>query len=133
MYKHTLRVNGEYLAKAQTLPSNANTVGNGGSIKAGSTMGAVEVVMAAADDVSIPATTQVTLQLEGSDDNTTFTLMPVNYVVTTSSGVTTYKKGEEFARLPLPSNAPKHVRCRVATNKTGVTGTVDVFCDFLPR
>ncbi|SIO36834.1 hypothetical protein [Halodesulfovibrio marinisediminis] len=133
MYKHTLRVNGEYLAKAQTLPANSSSVGNGGSIKAGSTMGAVEVVMAAADAVSIPASTQLTLQLEGSDDNTTFTLLPVNFVVTTAGSVTKYKKGEELARLPIPSNAPKHVRCRIVTNKTGVTGGVDVFCDFLPR
>lgn len=133
MYKHTLRVNGEYLAKAQPLPSNANAVGNGGSIKAGSTMGAVEVVMAAVDEVSIPASTLLTVQFEGSDDNSNFALMPVNYALTTSAGVTTYKKGEEFARLPVPSNAPKHVRCRIATDKAGVTGTVDVFCDFLPR
>ncbi|MEZ0575447.1 hypothetical protein [Halodesulfovibrio aestuarii] len=133
MYKHTLRVNGEYLAKAQTLPSNSGVVGNGGSIKAGSTMGAVEVVMAAADEVSIPAETQVLLQLEGSDDKSVFTLMPVNHVVTTSADVTTYKEGDELARLPVASNAPKHVRCRISTNKTGIVGTVDVFCDFLPR
>lgn len=133
MYKHTLRVNGEYLAKAQALPSNTNVVGNGGSVKAGSTMGAVEIVMAAADAVTIPANTQLVLQLEGSDNNSSFSTMPVNYTEAIGSEGKTCKAGEELARLPVPSNAPKHVRCRVVTNKSGVTGTVDVFCDFLPR
>lgn len=133
MYKHTLRVNGEYLAKAQTLPSNTNAVGNGGSIKAGSAMGAMEVVMAAASAVTLPAQTEIMLQLEGCDDNTSFTLMPVNHSVTTGSGSTKFAIGEELARLPIPSNAPKHVRCRIVTTKSGVSGTVDVFCDFLPR
>lgn len=133
MYKHTLRVNGEYLAKAQTFPANTNAIGNGGSNKAGSTMGAVEVVMAAAEDVTLPATTRVTLQLEGSDNNTDFTLMPVAFSSVTSGTVTTCKAGDEIARLPVPSNAPKYMRCRIATDKASVTGKVDVFCDFLPR
>jgi len=133
MYKHTLRVNGEYLAKAQTLPASADAVGNGGSNKAGSTMGAVELVMAAAQDVTFPAGTRVTLQIEGSDNNADFTVLPVSFSKVTSGTVTTCRSGEEIARLPVPSNAPKYMRCRVGTDNSSVTGTVDVFCDFLPR
>lgn len=34
MYKHTLRINGEYLAKAQAVPVNASAPGNSGPIRA---------------------------------------------------------------------------------------------------
>ncbi|MCG8531050.1 MAG: hypothetical protein MI749_10325 [Desulfovibrionales bacterium] len=133
MYKHTLRVNGEYLAKAQALPKNASSTGNGGTVAAGSMMGAVEVVMAAADAVTLPANATISLLLEDSDDGRTFGKMPVRSVVTMGGSDAQFAAGEEIARLPVASTARKKIRCVMTTDATGVSGSVDVFCDFLPR
>jgi len=133
MYKHTLKVHGEYLAKEQLIPSNTSVKGNSGSVKAGSTMGAMEVVMAAVGAVSIPVGTTLSLILEGSEDNVSFSPLPVSYVRIESAGGGNYAVNDELARLPVPSNSPKYIRCKMQTNKSSVTGKVDVFCDFLPR
>ena len=133
MYKHTLRVNGEYLAKEQALPANINVLGNGGALKAGSMLGAVEVVIAAAEPVTLPQDSRLTLTLEGSDDGSTFKVLPVSYALVAKTGGESFAKGDELGRLPIASSAPKQVRCRIATDNSGVQGKVDVFYDFLPR
>ncbi len=55
MYKHTLSVDGQYLAKEQSLPQNASADGNGGVLALRGRRGGVELV-ARAQDISIADT-----------------------------------------------------------------------------
>lgn len=133
MYKNRLTVYGEHLARAQALPAAGEAEGNGGSRRAGSMLGAAEVVMVAAGAVHMAEGATLTLSLRDSADDAVFTDMPVRFRRTAGAGGLAFGAGEVMARLPLPSDARTHLKAVVATDDPGVTGVVDVLFEYLPR
>lgn len=133
MYKNQLTVYGEHLAKEQQLPASTSAEGNGGSQKAGSMLGAVEVVMVAATSVHLAENATLTLSMQESTDNTVFSNMPVQYIRKAVGGAMDFAAGDVVARLPLSSDAGKHVKAVMATDDAAATGTVNIIFEYLPR
>lgn len=133
MYGHTLRVNGEYLAQAQTVPANTTVAGNAGPIKALSPMGGIEIVMVAKTDVVLATGKSLSLVPQDCDTQTgAYTDMAVTWKKT-HAAAKTYKAGETIARLTLPSDTRAFVKARIVTDDAAATGSVDVFSTYLPR
>ena len=132
MYNHQLRIHGEYLASKQTLPKNAQIVGNGGGQRAGSLMGAAEIVVQAASVVTIAAAKSFSVLLEHSADNETFSLMPLAFK-SSAALARTWQEGDVMARMPLPSDCERFVRILLATDDTTAAGMVDAHFNYLPR
>ncbi len=133
MYDHQLRIHGEHLASNQTLPKNTRVTGNGGGQRAGSLMGAAEIVMRASAKVTLAAAKSVSILLEDSDENTTFAAVPVLFKFTNGASAATWEAGEAVGRLPLPSNVRRYVRIALETDDAAASGSVDVNFDYLPR
>jgi hypothetical protein len=133
MYKNQLTLYGEHLAKAQVLPANATAEGNGGSRKAGSMLGAAEVVMVAASAVTVAENGTLTLALQESADDSAFAEVPVIFRKTASGAAMTFAAGEVMARLPMPSDTAKYVKAVFGTDDAAATGTVNVIFEYLPR
>ncbi len=133
MYNQHLRVYGEHLAKNQALPKNSNVVGNGGFQRAGSTMGAVEIIVQAAEKVSIGANKNISVFMEISDDQQTVETSPYNFKFLNGSTVRSWEAGETIAKLGLPSDSKRFVRLVFSTDDTTASGSVDAGFDYLPR
>lgn len=133
MYDHMLRIYGTNLASEQTLPANTSATGNGGGQSAGGLLGSTEMVMVAATAVSLTSGKAVTMTLEDSDDNETFTAVPITSTFTASSTTNSWTAGTVIMRLPVPSDAREYVRVVISTNDSSASGTVDVVFDYLPR
>lgn len=133
MYNHQLRIYGEYLAKEQPLPQNSQSVGNGGGQRAGSMMGAAEVVLTASAPVTLQAQKSVSFGLEESDDNTSFTPVPLTFRLTSGTAARTWEQGDVIGRLPLPSELKRFVRLTLATDDSTAKGSVDAAFSYLPR
>lgn len=133
MYKQQLRVYGEYLAKEQSIPTNGEQEGNQGAGKAGSMLGAGELVLAAAGEVRIANGKTLRVKLTGSKDNKVFSTLPVSFSKQASSNSMQFSSGEVMARLPLASDTPSFVKVIIGTNDSGASGSVDAFFEYLPR
>ncbi|MFI3271238.1 MAG: hypothetical protein R3Y11_03905 [Pseudomonadota bacterium] len=132
MYKHTLRVHGEFLAAAQSVSSTAAT-GNGSALRADNTQGALELVIAANGDVSIAAEKAITVTLTECDtEDGTYTTVPI-YFMKTYSAATAYADGDVIGKIPLPSDIKTFVKVALSTTNTSAIGAVDVFAAYLPR
>ena len=127
-----LKVDGEQYMTAVTVPANTTT--NGSSIlnTIGAVSGAIEVKVVANTDIVISDTKVVSVVLEDSADNITFTTYATIYTVT-ASGATTVDADTVLALFVLPSDIKKYTRVSVTTNDAGVTGKVDGFPVYLPR
>ena len=77
--------------------------------------------------------TTVLLSLKDSNDNETFTAVPVSCKRTATSVQNTWKKGDVIARLPIPSSCREYVMATFTTDDASVSGSVDVIFDYLPR
>ncbi|UZP67379.1 hypothetical protein N1030_17555 [Desulfovibrio mangrovi] len=133
MYKNQLTVYGEHLAKAQTLPANTTAAGNGGSRKAGSMLGAAEVVMVAATPVAIAENATLTLSLQESADDAVFADVPVLFRKAAVGKAMSFAAGEVMARLPMPSDTAKYVKASMGTDDAAASGTVNIIFEYLPR
>ena len=133
MYKNILRVNGDYLAKAQALPVNTSAPGNGGPIRAHNTQGALELAIVAATQVGFSSGKSLTVTVQDCDtQNGSYADVPVLFKKT-FAGATTIKAGEVIGVLPLASDVRPFVKVKLTTDDTAPTGTVDVFTTYLPR
>ncbi len=133
MYNHQLRVYGEYLAKEQPLPQNSQSVGNGGGQRAGSMMGAAEVVLTASAPVALQTQKTVSFGLEESDDNISFTPVPIFFRLATGTAARAWEQGDIIGRLPPPSELKRYVRLTLATDDAAAKGCVDATFSYLPR
>ena len=133
MYRNMLRVQDEYLAKTQALPRNTTATGNGGARRAGSQMGAFEVVVVATAATTIADGKSLTLALEDSADGTAFAPLAVSFKRTVSGGARTWKPGDVLGRVPLPSDCRSWVRAVMGTDDASAAGTVDIVFDYMPR
>ncbi|MEW5775137.1 MAG: hypothetical protein AB1916_16590, partial [Thermodesulfobacteriota bacterium] len=86
MYKHTLSVDGEYLAKDQALPLNAAADGNGVALDLRGTMGGIEIVARAASALSIADAKSLTIKLQHKADGGSYQDLGEVFGVTASGG-----------------------------------------------
>lgn len=134
MYKNILRVNGEYLAKAQALPVNTSAPGNGGPIRAHNTQGALELALVAATQVGFTAGKSLTVTVQDCDTQSgSYADAPVLFKKTFVAGANTIKAGEVIGVLPLASDVRPFVKVKLTTDDAAPSGTVDVFTTYLPR
>ncbi len=132
MYNHILRVNGEFLATAQSVSSTAAT-GNGGALRADNTQGALELVVAASGAVSIAADKSITVTLSDCDtEDGTYVSMPL-LLTKTFAAATSYADGDVIGKIPLPSDIGTFVKITLSTTNSTAIGAVDVFAAYLPR
>lgn len=133
MYKHRQRVNGEYLAKAQTIPQNSSVAGNSGPIRAHNTMGGLELLAVAKTTLTLAATKSITITISDCDTETgTYVALPQVFKATYASGKV-FAADDLIGVLPLPSTCRQFVKVTIATDDAAATGTLDIFSGYLPR
>lgn len=130
-----LVVYNEQLATALTIPQNTNANGDEGFKELAGTLGGLEVIFSAEDAVVLGPNATATFHLEDSPDGSASIADIPGASVTISAGATghTYPAGTILARIPIPSTARRYIRCNVATNDAGATGSVNAFVDFMPK
>ena len=127
-----LRSADDYLAKAQTPPNNDTADGNGGSFAVGSLLASLEVYVSVNEEVTIPDTQTLTVKLQESADDQSYSDLAVLYANTASGGNAVLTADSELARYVIPTNVKKHVKAQLVTTGA-VTGKVDVFFRYVPR
>ena len=133
MYNQHLKVHGEGLAKAQILPKNSEAVGNGGFQRAGSMMGAAEIIVQAASLVNLGAGKSLSVFVDYSEDMQSVSPSPCSFKLSAGVGAKSWELGETMARIPLASDAGRYVRLRISTDDAAASGTFDASFDYLPR
>lgn len=133
MYNHMLRIYNTNLASEQALPRNTSAIGNGGGQSAGGLLGSTEIVMIASSDVTLTVGKSITLTLQDSDNNETFTDVPMTSTRTATPTAYLWDIDDIILRLPIPSSAREYVRVVISTDDEHVTGKVYVVFDYLPR
>lgn len=130
-----LKVYDEYLATGQTIPQNTNANGDEGFKELSGTLGGLEVLFSAKTTVTLGSNATFTAHLEDSADgvNGIADIPGASVVKSAGAGGSIYTAGTILARIPIPSNAKRYVRCNIATNDAAATGTVDAFVDFMPK
>jgi len=133
MYKHTLAVHGEYLAKDHDLPQNASEDGNGAVLDVSGSLGGVEVVAEAAAEITLADTKTLTISLEHKDDaDAAYVALGTVYGLT-SDGGDTIAAGTELGRFVPPSDVKENLKAVLATDDAAASGKVSVYTSYLAR
>ena len=134
MYKHTLTIADQYLAKEQELPKNTIVEGNGTPLHLGGGIGGmVELVMVATKECILPASASITLELlESEKVDGTYTKAPITSTIH-STEQKKWNKGDCIMRLPLSSYAKPFIKASISTTNGNVQGAVSVIPSYLPR
>jgi hypothetical protein len=133
MYKHTLSVDGEYLAKDQALPQNASADGNGVVLDLRGTMGGVEIVARAAGAISIADTKSLTLTLQHKADGGAYADLGELFGVTAAGGAWTAASGEILGRFVPDTDVEKNLKVVLSTTDPAASGSVSVLPTYLAR
>lgn len=129
---HVLRVHGQSLAEALTVPATATrSIGTDFDLMSHGLNGAMEAVIMANGDVTVPAGTELYAVVEHSDNGTDW--MPLCSSVLTNGDETTIKDGGEVGRVAWPSTVKQWLRAGIESVGAGATGTVDIVPVYLPR
>lgn len=132
MYDHTLKVHGEYLAKAQALPQDAAIDGNGQVQDFSGALGAQEVVVEAAADVALADATGLTVTLKHRDAGGSWEQLGTACVVT-ASGPATFAAGTVLGRFIPPTDTRAETKAVIATTDPAASGSVNVYPHYLAR
>lgn len=120
-----------YLAKGQTLPTSASDLGNDGPKSFGKTLGRIQIAAVAAEPVSIPATKNLTFELQGCATETgSYAAVPGCSVAV--AGEKTFAAGEVICTVPVSEDAFERFGQINITSDGATTGKVDVFLELLP-
>jgi hypothetical protein len=128
MYKHTLKVHGQYLAQAQPLPAGAGEDGNGATLKLSGDLGGQEVAVEAASAVTLAAGKALTVTLKHSDNGAEWEELGA-----VKAGAGEYPAGDILARFVIPTNCRKLVKAHLATDDAAASGSVHVYPHYLAR
>ena len=132
--KHYVDINGQNLAKAQTLPANTSADGNGGAVFLGGINGAVEVLARVNTAVTIADTKVLTIKVQHSDSASSgFTDLATVYTITAAAGSGSLAKDTELGRFALPSTVKDYVKAVITTTDAAAAGKVDVIPVYMPR
>lgn len=132
MYKHDIK---EYIATAQTIPTNTNADANGGSFYAGETQGALAIKVVVNTAMTIAATKTITIKIQDSADDSSYadfaTIYAETAVTTSLTGVVAGTQlGEEFV---LPPGIRKYAKINIATDDATAAGKLDIYKRYLAR
>lgn len=133
MYKHTLSVDGEYLAKEQSLPQNASADGNGAVLDLRGSLGGVEIVARAAGDISIADTKSLTITLQHKDTDGAYADLGEVFAVTAAGAAWTAEDGEILGRFVPATDLKEHLKVVLATDDAAASGAVSVLPTYLAR
>ena len=134
MYKHTLSVDGEYLAKEQSLPQNTSADGNGVALDLRGSMGGVEIVARATDDISIAATKSLSITLQHKDEGGAYADLGEVFAVTAGAeDAWTAESGEILGRFVPATDVKEHLKVVLATDDAAASGAVSVLPTYLAR
>jgi len=133
MYKHTLSVDGEYLAKAQTLPQNDSDDGNGAVLDLRGSMGGVEIVARATADISIAATESLTITLQHKAEGGSYADLGVLFSVTAGDEAWTAAAGDILGRFVPATDVEEHLKVVLTTTDAAASGAVSVLPTYLAR
>ncbi|MDQ7818837.1 MAG: hypothetical protein RDU14_17550 [Melioribacteraceae bacterium] len=132
-YNGEVKFADDYLAKAQSVPQNTSADGNGGVFEnLGQAQGSIEVVAKVNAEIGLADTKVVTVKLQHSDDNSSFTDLATLYTKT-ASGAETIPAGTELARYIVPTNAKRYIKAVLTTTDAAGTGKVDIYTVYLAR
>jgi len=132
-YNGELIASSDYLAKAQSLPTNTSADGNGGVFELGGVLGAIEIVAKVKTGLSVTKDKVLTVELQHSDDNLSYTTLETLYTVTGADpGPSTVAAGTELKRFVPPSNTKRYVKA-VITTTAATTGAIDIYQVYLAR
>lgn len=132
MYKHELKVHGEYLAEDQALPQNTSADGNGGELRLSDTQGAIELVGVVEDEISLADTKVLTIKLREKDDGGSYADKATLYTKT-ASGATTLAAGTELFRYILPTDTKDIIKAQLTTTDAAAAGSVTIYPNYLAR
>lgn len=132
-YNGEVKFGDDYLAKAQSVPQNTSADGNGGVFQyLGQAQGSIEIVAKVNTQIGLADTKVLTVKLQHSDDNSSFTDLATLYTKT-ASGAETIAAGTELARYIVPTNAKRYIKAVLTTTDATGTGKVDIFTVYLAR
>jgi len=132
--KHYVDIHGQNLAKAQTLPQNTSADGNGGAVKMGGILGAVEIVARVNAAVTIADTKALTIKVQHADTaGGSYADLGTVYTLTAASGNGALAKDTELGRFALPSTVKDFIKAVITTTDASAAGKVDVIPVYLPR
>lgn len=134
MYKHTLTIANQYLAKNQELPKNTTQEGNGSPLCIGNGLGGIiELIMVAETPCTLPSSSSITLELLESDtEGGNYEKAPVSSTIR-STGEKKWGVGEYIMRLPLSSYGKAFVKASITTSNASTAGTISIIPSYLPR
>ncbi|WP_461210081.1 hypothetical protein [Desulfocurvus sp. DL9XJH121] len=132
MYDHILKVHGQYLAKEQDVPADAEADGNGPEMDFSGTLGGVEILAVAATDLALADGATLAVRLEHADKGGDFETLGQVCAVT-ASGALTIEAGEVLGRFIPPTSAKARTKAVLATDDATATGTLSVFPHYLAR
>lgn len=133
MYKHTLSVDGEYLAKEQSLPQNASADGNGAVLDLRGSLGGVEIVARAASALSIADTKSLAITLQHKAEGGSFADLGEVFGVTAAGGAWTAEAGEILGRFVPATDLKEHLKVVLTTDDAAASGAVSVLPTYLAR
>lgn len=133
MYKHTLSVDGQYLAKEQALPQNASADGNGAVLDLRGSLGGVEIVARAAGDLSLAAGKSLAITLQHKDDDESYADLGEVFAVTAGEAAWTAEDGEILGRFVPATDVKEHLKVVLTTDDAAASGPVSVLPTYLAR
>lgn len=134
MYKHTLTIANQYLAKEQELPKNTKVDGNGNALCIGGDIGGmIELVMIATEECTLPASGSITLELlESEQQDGSYTKAPITSTIH-STEQKIWKEGDCIMRLPISSYSKQFIKASISTTSSNVKGCISILPSYLPR
>lgn len=132
-YNGEIKFADDYLVKAQSVPQNTSADGNGGVFEnLGKVQGSIEVVAKVNTEIALADTKVLTVKLQHSDDNSSYSDLQTLYTKT-ASGAETIAADTELARYIVPTTAKRYIKAVITTTDAAATGKLDVYTVYLAR
>ena len=117
-----LRDANSYFFKKKAVPKNTDETSSG--LEVGGSNSALEIIFDVTTKIEITATKALTVKVEHSDDNDTYTELATVYTATSPSDIDVC---EGWLRYTLPVNVKKYARVKVTTNDGSAVGAVSAY------
>lgn len=132
MYKHKLQFDSNLHEAGMTIPANTNADAAAG-VRMGGQEGRLAITIVAKTQITVADTKIITVTVKDSltETGSYVAVEPTLAAVKTASGETVYEAGDEIMSVIVPRGARKWVKPNIATDDAAVTGTMDVFAEYL--
>ena len=130
MYKKVLKAEDQLFGKDMTLPVNT-TASCAQALRTSGHGGSLAVTIDAKSAVSLPAATKLSVVIKDGDTETGLATVVTHTLEFATAKA--FTAGDVIARIPLVDKTRLYTGVAIGTDKAGVTGTVDVFLEYLAR